>query len=125
MPVAASLLASALYLLPVAAVVAVRGGRAGPRGSLGADVACAVAMDLLVILLLARVMLLDQAVLLSRALWAAGAAVVAVLQWRERGRAAGPPRAWGLAGALAAAGALGFALSAWRAHPYAIWDRQW
>jgi hypothetical protein len=120
----ASLMAVALYLIPVGVVLAARRRPEAAVASIAILVPAAVAADLLVILLLARVVRLDAAVVASRVLWLAAAAGVALRQRRRRA----PPDARAdrrETAALAAAAALAVLLSASLSRRFAIWDRQW
>lgn len=118
----ATLLASLLYLVPVAVLVFAR--TKSPKGALDVALAIptAVALDLLTLLLLARVVSFERAVLLSRPLWVIG---WFVHSRRARGGHWVPdlPRKAVVAALLAAF--FGFVLSAWLSRPYGIWDRAW
>jgi hypothetical protein len=126
-PFFAALLASVLYLLPTVVVAAAARPRRA-HGDLAVTVSAAVAADLLLILLLARLVPVDVAALLSRALWAAAGVALLVARRLSRGPAAEdarprPDRARTVV--LGAAAVLGFAVSCWLSRPYALWDRQW
>lgn len=126
MPFQASFIATALYLMPVIIVVAAHPIRMDNVQWLAVDVPCTVALDLLIILALARVMRLDAAIVASRALWGAGAILLAGLRFRRRGPTPQSPRISVAAiSILSGAVVIAVLLSVWRSRPYAIWDRQW
>jgi hypothetical protein len=118
------LLAAALYLLPLGLVFLVRAhpGRESWRAAL--DVPACVAVDLLFILILARLLTLDVAALVARAVWLAVGVPLLVRRraivrawWRATDRGA-----WVVP---AAAAALAVALSAEMSFACGLWDRQW
>lgn len=80
-----------LFLVPVAVLLAARSRRDRALWEIALDLPLAVALDQLTILLLARVLTLEQAVLLSRPLWLLGGTVAMVR--RPRGRRWVWPRA--------------------------------
>jgi len=108
-------IATVLYLVPVAVLLFVRSRRDRGLWEIALDLPLAVALDLLLVMLLARVVVLETAVLASRGLWVVGGAA---LWWRSKrslGAIALPawPRAvgrWELVTA-ATAGAAGWMLS--------------
>lgn len=77
-------LASLLYLIPPVALLAARSRRDRALWEIALDIPVAVAADLAVLMLLARVMTLEWAVLISRPLWVIGAAVWMVRQRRRK-----------------------------------------
>jgi hypothetical protein len=116
-----ALVAVVLYLVPVAVVVFWRTER--PKTSLDVALAIptAVALDLLILLVVARLVTFEVAVLVSRPAW-----IVAwlVRLWRgPRGSFFAIDRATWLAAIASAVG--GFRLSMWVSRPYGIWDRAW
>ena len=124
-PLVPSLVAVSLYLLPVAVMLAVRSASGRAPNLLAVDLPCVVALDLLGILVLARFMRLDAAVLTSRALWGGAALSMAglhALRRLPRGARRFDP---GARAVMAGGAVLAFVLSVWRSRPYAIWDRQW
>jgi len=77
----AVLLATVLYLVPVAVLLATRSRRDRALWEIALELPLAVALDLMLVMLLARVVVFETAVLLSRGLWlGVGAAVF----WRAR-----------------------------------------
>jgi hypothetical protein len=118
MPLVPSCVATALYLLPVAVVVVARWSPDRSPRLVATDVPCAVAIDMLTILALAHVMRLDLAIVTSRCAWSVLGAWVIMGRWATVSR-------FHLPLAIVPAGLLGLLVSAWRSHPYAIWDRQW
>jgi hypothetical protein len=127
MPLGPSLLSAALYLLPVFTLLWLRASRSRPTTEIAVVIPAAVAIDLLGIMVLTRLVRLDAAVLLSRAVWVL--IVVVVIAGRRIGGQGHPAPGLRLpnqlAAVLAASAGLAFLLSAWRSHPYAPWDRQW
>jgi hypothetical protein len=121
--IAASLIATALYLLPVVALVMARWSREQPLSQLAVHIPCGVASDLLVISLLARWVQLDVAIVSSRVGWALAAGWFAFR--RIRGRAGPMGLSSGALVVLATAASLALALSAWLSRRYVIWDRDW
>jgi len=117
-------LASALYLMPVAVVVAVCWSRERAPAELAIYIPVGVAVDLLAILLLARLCRLDAAIVISRVAWAAAGGGLGL--WRRRQARV---KASALAGpvvlVMAVAGLLALVISAWLSRRYALWDRQW
>ena len=122
-------LAIVLYLVPVFAMLVARARRSVEVGRLALTVPEVVAIDTLTIMVAARVVRLETAVLLSRPLWLAG---VLANEWRDRSRSAqgtphGPRHGVTLKHALSAAGAAAaaFELSTLLSRPYHLWDRHW
>jgi hypothetical protein len=123
-----TLLASAIYLLPVVLVLGLRSREGEDRSlwELAGDLPAAVAADLLLVLLLSRVMILEWAAIVSRALWIAGAAAVIARRARGARRPVWPgalARGAAVQAGLLALLALGTSLVLSRA--CAIWDREW
>jgi len=79
-----TLLASAIYLLPIVSFTALRCRKGSSLWQLATDVPLAVALDLLGVMLLARFMTLGWASLVSRGLWILGLATFAVLRAKKR-----------------------------------------
>src|SRR5580658_6186090 len=77
------LLAIVLWLLPVVILQVVRAHRYRPLWAVALDVPFAVALDLLSVMLLARFVRLEVAILLSRPAWLIGGAAVLVRRWRR------------------------------------------
>ena len=128
MSVPLNLLTTALYLFPIALLVWVRWSRDQPIAQIATLLPAAVAADLLVILLLARGLQLDAAIVLSRCLWGLAAALLVVRHLRRRlvrtaAAAARPTRTTILV--LSCAALIGVALSVWLSRRYVIWDRNW
>ena len=127
MSVPLNLLTTALYLFPIALLVWVRWSRDQPIAQIATLLPAAVAADLLVILLLARGLQLDAAIVLSRCLWGLAAALLVVRHLRRRlvrtAAAGAPTRAMILV--LSCAALIGVALSVWLSRRYVIWDRNW
>ncbi len=126
MPVAASLAAILLYLVPVAVVVVCRARPTRPLWAAALDVPLAVAADLLVVLGLSRLATLEVATLASRALWLGGGLGYLLVRRRTAGAPAWP---WALGPrALLATAVTGWAaaqVSTLGSRPYWIWDRKW
>ncbi len=120
----AVLVASLLTVLPVFVVLGRSWRRDADAATLGLGVPLAVAVDLLVVLLLARVVRLEIAVLVSRAGWlvAAGTSVVQRPTSPRGWPAALTPR---LTATVAGAAMLAYFLSTHFSRPYVIWDRDW
>ncbi len=100
-----------------------RWSREQPVDQLATHIPAAVAADLLVILLLARWVQLDIAIVSSRLGWALVAAWLAVRRVRRPRAPLGGPRIPVLVMGFAAL--FGLALSAWLSRRYVIWDRDW
>ncbi len=118
---AAEALAALAYLVPVAVVLAARARRDAEPWEVCADVAAAVSLDLLALLLLATVVRLEYAAIASRPLWLAGGLFAARRRRPELPAFCGPRAAAAVLSAAAAAAAT----SAWLSRTYAFWDRQW
>ena len=73
---ATSLLAAAIYLVPVAVVIVARSRAGRSIWELAADIPLAVAADLLLVLVLSRFVRLDLAALASRGVWIAGGTIL-------------------------------------------------
>jgi hypothetical protein len=116
-----------LYAAPMGAFLAVRASRGTSLTSLGLDVPFFVAVDLLGVVMLACLMPLEVAALISRPAW-----LVACAGWALRNRRLGrePPRVPvdlrlpTLATVLASA-ALAVVISTTLSRHYIIWDRRW
>jgi hypothetical protein len=122
----AALQALLLYLAPLAALMALRSRRDRPLWEIALDVPLAVALDLLLIHVLARVLRLETAVIVSRPLWLGAAAVAWLVRARRGARPEWPAALRGAdlgLALLAAAAAVAVSLVLSRA-PYAIWDRR-
>lgn len=123
----ASLAAILIYLLPIAAFLAARSRRDRELWEVALDIPLAVSIDLLLVILLAKIAPLQTAALASRAVWVAATAGVIIARRRQ----GGPPIAWPSClgrrelwvAALAAAAAVTLSLTLSR--PYSIWDRNW
>jgi hypothetical protein len=125
MALLASIAAAAIYLVPVVVILAYRARRDTQFWEMALDVPLVVSVDLLSILLLARIVTLEQAAIASRVGWLAAAVGLA---WARRGSWKGRwPEALGrrevLSLALTSVVALLISLSMSR--PYAVWDRRW
>jgi hypothetical protein len=125
----AELIAIAGYLLPVVVWIFVRAGKPSSKANepwFAVELAVAVAVDVLTVLLLTRVFTLQLATLLSRGAWVVGGGYVGWRRWRAGARprrlTAGQLRRLAELTAVAAAGAL---LSLQLSRPCAIWDREW
>jgi hypothetical protein len=119
--------AIALYAAPMGVFLVLRSSRSTSLASLGLDVPLFVALDLLLIVLLACVVPLEVAVLLSRPGWLLGCAAWALRRRRlelepPRLPVALTPRA--LATVLGSA-AIATAISAAISRHYLLWDRAW
>jgi hypothetical protein len=121
-----TLLAAVLYLLPIAAVIALRDRDDRSIWEIAADIPAAVAADLLLVLLLSRFMILETAALVSRGIWIAATTAVVALR-RRRGHPLRWPRAIPRGAAVQMGVLAGLALVASLAlsRPCAIWDREW
>jgi hypothetical protein len=117
-----------LYLIPIALFCGLRLERQSAASEVAIEVPTAVATDLLVVLLLARVMRLETAAFVSRILWIIGGASYFVVRrrrtlgWRPQW-----PAALGLneISSSLAAGLLGILVSLQLSRPFSIWDRRW
>jgi hypothetical protein len=120
------LLATLLYLAPIAAFVASRSSADRAAADVALDVPTAVAADLLVVLVLSRAMTLETAAIASRPLELAALAAW-IVRRRRRGDRAAWPRALdvtrSIVGFVAALGAAAISLQLSR--KYHIWDRYW
>lgn len=121
MLVLATALGLLLYLAPIVLAVAAACRRDTTARAMAILVPCAVALDLLVVLTIARVTRLEWAILASRPL------ELGVLGWWIARRR--PERPVSLdrrcAAAIAASAGAAAALSVCLSRPYAIWDRGW
>ncbi len=123
MPTAASLAAILIYLVPVVVLLGCRARRERPLWAAALDVPLAVAVDLLLVLSLARFVTLEAAAWASRAIWIAGGLAYVA---RRRAQLAWPQEAGRPAlGAAALAGAVAVGASMLGSRPYSIWDRKW
>jgi hypothetical protein len=124
--VPAQWLAVALYLIPVVVTQLARARRDRAPWEIALDIPAAVAVDLLVVLVLAKVVRLEVAAFASRPLWAAAG----VWWMRRRARDAGDGPRWpealnrGAVLAVALPMLLAFGLSYALSRPYVIWDRE-
>jgi hypothetical protein len=117
----------AVYLIPVLLVAVLRARRDRRPDEIAAWIAATVAIDLLAVMVLCRLMRLEWAAIVSRALWVVGGGV-----WfdrRQRRLGIWPARPAALDGRLTVAGlaagvAVATGLSAILSRPYAIWDRE-
>ncbi len=113
-------------ILPVAVVVALTSRRGHAPWQLALNIPAAVACDLVVVTLVARLMPLDVAAWVTRGLWLAGG----IFGWRalvargQRPQLPAEVTTGTLARALAT-GALALAVSLTLSRPCAIWDRYW
>src|SRR5262245_58177765 len=123
----ATYLAAILYVAPLLIFVAVRSRRDRNAWELGLDVPLFVALDLLGVMLLARVMVLETAILVSRPLWAVWGAASVV--WRARRQRPLPawPSAIGLReiGLVVVVATLAFYLSMELSRACLNADRRW
>jgi hypothetical protein len=117
-------LSVSLYLLPILLYVVARLAPGRPMAVVALDIPSGVAVDLISILLIARFVTLETAVLVSRSVWLVLAPFIlsrrrtAIGSWIKSSN----PRAW----AIAAAGTLlAVMLSRTMSVPYSVWDRQW
>ena len=121
----AQLASVAIYLLPVAVVLALHTRRERPLDELAALIPATVAIDLLAVLLLCRIMRLELAAFVGRALWMVSATLWSQLLRRRGAKLARPStldrRA--LVG-ISLAVATAVILSLIRSRPFAIWDRE-
>ena len=125
MVILAQLASAAIYLLPLAVVLALHSRRERRLDELAALIPATVAVDLLAVLLLCRIMRLELAAFVGRALWIGGGAL-----WSHRLRRRGSKLALpssldrrALVG-IALAVAVALVLSLIRSRPFAIWDRE-
>lgn len=118
-------LALVLTLLPVAAVLVTRARPQRPLWSVGLDVPAALAADMILVLLMARFVRLDLAIVVSRGIWLSVLCEGAWTQ-RKRGLLAWPVRLRdGSAISVALAATLGTYLSRQVSRPYRIGDHNW
>ncbi len=118
--------ALAMALIPIVVVLFLTCRRDKPAWQLALNVPAAVAYDLLLILLLARLMPLDAAAWVSKAMWIFYGITVLSLRRRQ-----GKITAWPIelslpvcSRALAAA-VIALMVSLTISRPYAVWDREW
>jgi len=121
LPSAITAAALALYLIPFALALLVRGSRSPRSWELALDIPAVLAVDMLGVLAITFVVPLDWAVLVSRPAWL----VVGALVGRKRRLAW--PRCLGVrASSLVALGAaIGAWVSLWISRKWIIWDRSW
>jgi hypothetical protein len=121
----ASALAVLLFAAPTAVFVAVRARPERRLWQIALDLPLGLSLDVLSVLALAWLLPLERAVLVSRALWLAAAAVGLPLA-RRAGRL-GLPACLGRREAFVAgvAALVGVGASLLLSVPYAIWDRRW
>jgi hypothetical protein len=120
-----SSLAIVLYLAPLALALAARSRRERPLWEIALDIPLLTAVDLLVTLLMARVVVLENAILVTRGAWLA-LGVAALVVARRRGRTKWPAALTRGAVALTALAALGsVALSAHLSRACHNADRAW
>src|SRR6266498_2191351 len=122
----AQALAVAVYLVPIAVVVALSARRDRPLAWMAAAIPAVVAADLVGTMMLCWIFRLEVAAGVSRALWIAGAALWYDRRHRRPGLPLERPAAVDrhvLAG-LAAAALVAIALSVILSRPYALWDRE-
>ena len=115
-----------LYLVPVLVCWLARARRERPLCEIALDVPLAVALDLLLTLLVARFVLLSNAVLIVRALWVVGGAVLVGRRFWRADRPEWPSalgRSEVLTGIVGAAGAAGMSLMFLR--PCLVHDTRW
>ncbi len=117
----------ALYILPVFAALAARSSRSTSVWQIAITIPAVVAIDMLVVMTLARFMRLETAILLSRPAWVLAMAIRVVWRWRSRGDLPRWPRALRIGPVVAtlAAAVIAFELSAIVSRPYHLWDRHW
>ncbi|MGO9833368.1 MAG: hypothetical protein ACLP1X_04060 [Polyangiaceae bacterium] len=128
MPVAAAeACAVGLYALPLLAFLAARSTRKTGMTRLGLDIPFFVALDLLGIVLLACVVRLEVAILISRPAWLVGFGALAVKRRRAGRDFAGRPLAlrFTVLVTVLASAALALAVSTTLSRHYVIWDRYW
>lgn len=119
-------LALILLLLPCAVFLILRSREDRPAWLIALDLPAALSLDLIVTLLIARVVVLDVAVWITKGLWVAACAVV---YWR-RARKGWRPR-WpaeldrGAVVQCLVVGVIGLLLSMLMSRRCTIWDRQW
>lgn len=121
-----SFLSVALYLLPVVALVLSRSRADRRLWEIALDIPTFVGADLVGVLVLARLLPLEQAALLSRPLWLAGALAI-FLRRRARKDAWAWPAELGLrqGAAVLVASGLAWWLSTLISRKHHIWDRYW
>ncbi|MCA9618905.1 MAG: hypothetical protein KC731_07785, partial [Myxococcales bacterium] len=85
MVVATAVLAVVLYALPVFVLQAMRARKGRPLWAVALDVPLSLAVDLFVILLVARLFPIDVTVIVVRVGWCAALGVVLVRRWRKAG----------------------------------------
>lgn len=120
-----AVLAVVLYLVPAAVLVLARSRRDRASWEVALDMPLAVAADLLLVLLVARAITFEAAVLASRVAWIAAGGLAAGAR-RVRSHALAWPAAFdlGTVGACAAAAAAGACVSLWISRDAAVWDRE-
>lgn len=113
-----------LYVAPIVGWLTVRSRRQRELWEVALDIPTAVALDLVLILLLARLVPLESAVLASRPIWLVG---LALYGWRWARRTMVIPRALGLRelGLVAAAMIVALLLSTMISQRCHVYDRGW
>lgn len=125
MRIAAVPAALLLAFVPIAVVLLLRARRERPIWAVALDVPLAIALDLLSVLALTRVMRLEVATFVSRALWLAVGSV-GFVRLRREGKIAWPEAIGKRERKMAGLGAaIGLVISACCSWPYSIWDRKW
>ncbi len=123
----AELCAVAVYALPLLLWLVVRARRATPLIAIALDIPAILAADLFGVILLARLMPFEVAVLVSRPLWLVGIGGVAFFRHRRFGERPAWPRALDarVITATVIAGAVVTYVSSYLTHDYVYWDRYW
>lgn len=120
-----TLAAALLFLIPVVVVVALVARRDTELWELAVAVPSAVALDLLLVAVLALAFRLDVATLVARGLWlVAGSGLI--VRRRRRGGVAWPARVTPrVVVVVALCAAVALLLSMQASRPYSMWDRRW
>lgn len=121
-----TLVAAAIYLLPIILFTALRCRRQSSLWQLATDIPLAIAVDLLGVMLLARFMRLELASLVSRGLWLAGLVVWSVWRAKKRDFPAPPDGlGWRLLVSALCQSVLAVLCSLTLSRHANVWDREW
>jgi hypothetical protein len=121
-----TLVAAAIYLLPIVLFTALRCRKGSSLWQLATDIPLAIAVDLLSVMLLARFMRLELASLTSRVLWVVGLVAWAVWRAKKRDFPARPAElGWRLLVSALCQSVLTVLCSLTFSRHANVWDREW